>query len=128
MITRQASVFTAAIVAAVLSTPGHLVAQAPAAGGELDPRVEKIVASISAERLQQLLQKLSSFRTRNTLSDPNARDGIGAARQWVLDEMKRSSPRRRNIDDFVFGVAAVDAAGHESSVSAYVMAPRNDGR
>ena len=32
----------------------------------------------------------------------------------------------KNIDDHVFGVAAVDAAGHESTISAYVMAPRNN--
>jgi hypothetical protein len=30
------------------------------------------------------------------------------------------------IDDYVFGVAAVDAAGHESYVSAYVAPPRRD--
>lgn len=86
-------IFAAAIVAAVLSTPGHLVAQAPSAGGELDARIEKIIASISTERLQQLLQRLSSFKTRNTLSDPNAPDGLGAARQWIFDEMKRSNPK-----------------------------------
>jgi hypothetical protein len=28
------------------------------------------------------------------------------------------------IDDFVFGVAALDAAGHESFVSSYVSPPR----
>jgi hypothetical protein len=28
------------------------------------------------------------------------------------------------IDDYVFGVAAIDAAGHESMVSAYVAQPR----
>jgi hypothetical protein len=28
------------------------------------------------------------------------------------------------IDDYVFGVAAIDAAGHESTVSAYVTPPR----
>jgi hypothetical protein len=27
----------------------------------------------------------------------------------------------------VFGVAAMDAAGHESTVSVYVAPPRNDG-
>ena len=32
-----------------------------------------------------------------------------------------------NIDDSVFGVAAVDGAGHESTVNAYVMAPRAEG-
>jgi hypothetical protein len=29
------------------------------------------------------------------------------------------------IDDFVFAVAALDAAGHESTVSAYVAPPIN---
>jgi len=28
------------------------------------------------------------------------------------------------IDDYVFGVAAIDAAGHESFVTAYVSPPR----
>ncbi len=28
------------------------------------------------------------------------------------------------IDDYVFGVAAIDAAGHESFVTAYVTPPR----
>jgi hypothetical protein len=32
----------------------------------------------------------------------------------------------KNIDDYVFGVAAVGQGGHESSISAYVMAPRNN--
>jgi hypothetical protein len=30
------------------------------------------------------------------------------------------------IDDYVFGVAAIDASGHESSVTAYVPAPRTE--
>jgi hypothetical protein len=34
---------------------------------------------------------------------------------------------RMNIDDWVFGVSAVDAAGHESNVNAYVASPRTDG-
>ncbi len=45
---------------------------------------------------------------------------VGNVTEYVLPRM--------NIDDWVFGVAAVDGAGHESSVSPYVMAPRNDGR
>jgi hypothetical protein len=32
-----------------------------------------------------------------------------------------------SIDDYVFGVAALDAAGHESTVSAYVNPPRRPG-
>jgi hypothetical protein len=78
-----------ATVAGVLQV--QVEAQAPASA--IDPRIEKLVASVSEERLQQLLQKLVSFKTRNTCSDPNAPDGIGPARQWILDEMKRSSPK-----------------------------------
>jgi hypothetical protein len=59
----------------------------------IDPRIAKLVASISEERMQQLLQKLSSFKTRNTCSDPSAPDGVGAARQWIYDELKRTSPK-----------------------------------
>ena len=64
-----------------------------AQGGSIDPRIVKLVESVSEERLQTLLQKLSSFKTRNTCSDPAAPDGIGAARQWIFDELKRTNPK-----------------------------------
>src|SRR6185503_255392 len=39
-------------------------------------------------------QKLAGFGTRNTLSDTSSPTrGIGAARQWIFDELTRSSPR-----------------------------------
>jgi hypothetical protein len=61
---------------------------------DADPRVQSLVASISEERLQQLDTKLAAFGTRQTLSDPtSATRGIGGARQWIYDELKRSSPR-----------------------------------
>src|SRR5258708_24535632 len=65
----------------------------PAHAQTIDPRIEKLVASISEEHLQQLLQKLSSFRTRNPCSDPKAPDGVGPARQWILEELTRASPK-----------------------------------
>jgi len=79
----------------VLVVPGAVLrGQAPtAAGGAIDPRIQKLVASVSEERLQQLLQKLSSYRTRNSCSDPSAPDGLGPARQWIFDELKRTSPK-----------------------------------
>jgi hypothetical protein len=44
--------------------------------------------------MEQLLRTLVSFGTRNTLSQTaSATRGVGAARQWILDEMKRSSPK-----------------------------------
>ena len=54
----------------------------------------KVVASISEDRLSALVQKLAGFGTRNTLSDTTSPTrGIGAARQWIFDELTRSSPR-----------------------------------
>jgi len=87
---RQAA--AAVLSAAVLYAPGGAGAQAPVV--DVDPRIEKLVASVSDERLKQLLEKLVSFGTRNTMSDPtSATRGIGAARQWIFDELKRTSPR-----------------------------------
>src|SRR5688500_4869854 len=63
---------------------------------DADPRIEKIVGSISEERLKELLTKLVSFGTRNTLSDQTSPTrGIGAARNWILEEMRRSSEKLR---------------------------------
>jgi len=84
--------FTGAALIAVCSS--ITFAQEPAAtGSEVDTRIEKLVSSISEERLKALLTKLVSFKTRNTFSDPSTADGIGAARQWILDELKRTSPK-----------------------------------
>lgn len=61
---------------------------------DADPRIQKLVASVSEERLRQLATTLVSFGTRETLSNQaSAMRGIGAARQWIFDELKRSSPR-----------------------------------
>ena len=40
---------------------------------------------------------------------------VGNVTEYTLPHM--------NVDDWVFGVAAVDADGHESTVSAYVAPP-----
>jgi Peptidase family M28 len=67
---------------------------AAAQESDLDPRIVKLVASISEDHLVTLLRKLESFETRNTLSSTDSPTrGIGAARQWILDEMKSYSPR-----------------------------------
>jgi len=81
-----------AFIAAILIPTSSLHAQGTSQPA-VDPRIAKLVASISEERLQQLLQKLSSFKTRNTCSDPSSPDGVGAARQWIYDELKRTSPK-----------------------------------
>src|SRR5262245_18413484 len=62
--------------------------------GELDPQIVKLVASISEDRLGMILKKHYSFETRSSLSSAtSATRGIGAARQWILDEMKSYSPK-----------------------------------
>ena len=81
------------LVLVVLVVPVASVQVHAQAVGAIDPRIVKLLDSVSEERLQQLLQKLSSFKTRNTCSDPTAPDGIGPARQWIFDELKRTSPK-----------------------------------
>lgn len=77
----------------LLAAPATVVAQG-APRPDADPRIEKLVAAVSAERLRALVTKLESFGTRSTLSDTlsNTR-GIGAARRWISEEFKRYSPK-----------------------------------
>jgi hypothetical protein len=83
---------SALLLVALLAGPRTLDAQLPA--GQADPRIQKLVASISEERLATLVQKLAAFGTRNTLSDTESPSrGIGAARQWIFDELTRSSAK-----------------------------------
>ena len=61
---------------------------------KVDPVIQKIVSEISEERIANILRKLESFETRNTLSDPTQTNrGIGIARQWICDQFKSYSPR-----------------------------------
>lgn len=79
-------------VLALLLTGTPLLAQAPAAAP--DDRVAALVASVSAERLGTLVQRLAGFETRHTLSATDSPTrGIGAARQWILDEFRGMSSR-----------------------------------
>ena len=67
---------------------------AQAQDGDLDQRIVKLVAAVSEERLSNILRQLQSFETRSTLSSTTSTTrGIGAARQWILNEMKGYSPK-----------------------------------
>ena len=79
------------LLACALALSSPLAAQAP----RLDPRVRDVMLSVSAERLDSLVRRLESFHTRHLHSSPTGPRGIGAARQWIFDEMRRSSPRLR---------------------------------
>ncbi len=80
----------ASVVAGLLALAVPAAARAQTA----DPEIVRLVDAVSAPRLGEILRRLESFGTRHLLSatDAPAR-GIGAARQWILDEMQRSSPR-----------------------------------
>jgi acetylornithine deacetylase/succinyl-diaminopimelate desuccinylase-like protein len=85
---------TYCVIAALAVILDAAAAHAQFGAPDVDQRIAKVVASISATRMEQLLRTLAAFGTRNTLSDTTSPTrGIGAARQWILDEMTRSSPR-----------------------------------
>jgi peptidase M28-like protein len=91
MTTRHAS---CAVVCALLCFGVSASRIAAAADGDLDDRIVKLVASVSEDRLGAILKKLASFETRSTLSSTTSTArGVGAARQWILDEMASYSPR-----------------------------------
>jgi len=56
-----------------------------------DPEIQRMVAEISADRIQKSIFVLSSFKTRHTLSDPEpSGDGIGAAAGWIRTQFERA--------------------------------------
>ena len=87
-------IYSLAVGALLLATPPTLtIAQTPPST-ELDPRVQQLASAVSEERLSEIVNKLASFGTRNTLSRTSSPTrGIGAARQWIFDELRRASPR-----------------------------------
>jgi hypothetical protein len=104
MRTRIVSTALAAVLlgpASPVSVSAQAQAQPPAPGApaaavrpDADPRIQALVAAISVDRLRTLDTTLVGFGTRNTLSNQTSPTrGIGAARQWIFDELKRSSAR-----------------------------------
>lgn len=60
----------------------------------VNPQVRKIVDEVSEAHIKATLEKLVSFGTRHTMSNPDDPNrGIGAARQWIFNEFKSYSPR-----------------------------------
>jgi hypothetical protein len=60
----------------------------------VNPKVAKIVSEVSEDRIRKIIEKLVTFETRNTMSNPDhPTRGIGAARQWILQEMQSYSPK-----------------------------------
>jgi hypothetical protein len=60
----------------------------------VNPRISKLIDEVSEDRIKKVIEKLVTFETRNTMSNPDSTTrGIGAARQWILAEMQSYSPR-----------------------------------
>jgi hypothetical protein len=96
----------------------------------LDPLIQKIVSEVSQERIAEILKKLESFETRNTLSDPGYIVVVRSTTEpdwqreiWV-GNVREFTLKNTPIDQLVFGVKSVDRDGHESPVSAYWTQPR----
>ncbi|HVG67055.1 MAG TPA: M20/M25/M40 family metallo-hydrolase, partial [Gaiellales bacterium] len=78
------------LVALAGAPPSHAQAVRP----DADPRLEALVAGISEQRLRRTVDTLAAFGTRNTLSTTTSPTrGIGAAREWIVGELKAASPR-----------------------------------
>jgi hypothetical protein len=66
----------------------------PADEKSVNPKVQEMMGQVSEARIKTILEKLESFGTRNTMSNPDDPvHGVGAARTWVLNEMKSYSPK-----------------------------------
>jgi hypothetical protein len=87
----RASSLPALVVAGALFASSAGTAAPPP---DVDPRVAGLLEQVSEERLAALLRGLEGFQTRHTLSSAATPGrGIAAARQWILEEMQRASPR-----------------------------------
>jgi len=60
----------------------------------VNPKISKIMEEVSEARIHDIIARLVSFETRNTLSNPDdPKRGVGAARQWIFNELQSYSPR-----------------------------------
>jgi hypothetical protein len=81
---------TLALGAALCCFAGY----SPADDGAVNPQVVKVMNGVSEDRIKAIIEKLVSFGTRNTMSNPtDAAHGVGAARQWIFDQFQSYSPR-----------------------------------
>lgn len=80
---------------------------------QTDQKVYQIIESISAERIENDIQTLVNFGTRNTFSDTisNTR-GIGAARRWIKSEFETISKACHNCLDIFYQKDFVTKAGN----------------
>lgn len=64
---------------------------------DTDARIYNIIDSVSADRIENDINKLAGFGTRNTFSDTvSTTRGIGAARRWIKSEFDKTSKECNN--------------------------------
>ncbi len=81
-------------IALALTAALTLVPATQADESSINPQVRKIVDEVSEAHIKGIIEHLVSFKTRHLLSATDMPNyGIGAARQWIFDEMKSYSPR-----------------------------------
>jgi hypothetical protein len=81
-------------VIAVLAALVLSARMTPAYDDRIRPQVTQVIGDVSEARIRASLEKLVGFGTRHTMSDPESPDhGIGAARQWIFNELQSYSPR-----------------------------------
>jgi hypothetical protein len=75
----------------LLIIPALLAGQpAPA----VNPKVKTIMDAVSEERITATLRRLEAFGTRGSLSSASdPQHGVGAARRWIYEQFRASSPR-----------------------------------
>ncbi|MBC7415329.1 MAG: M20/M25/M40 family metallo-hydrolase [Herminiimonas sp.] len=136
-----------------LATAFSLMLTLPATGSAAtadtqahQPQIDRIVAAISAQRIEAYIQKLVSFHTRHTASDTVSDTiGIGAARRWIKGELERcgaaaggrlqvgldsyvqpAGPRLAAPTEIVNVVATLPGAQKESKERLYVVSGHYD--
>ena len=73
-----------------LATLVLVALQDPAPQATAPPLPERVMRAISAEHVMGTVERLALFGTRHTLSETESDErGIGAARRWILEELKR---------------------------------------
>lgn len=89
---RRAGALLLAVTLGPTAGAGALHAQGH--GTALDPRIVELLDAVDPDRLQAIVEKLTTFGSRNTLSSTTHPTwGIGAARAWIQSEMASYSPR-----------------------------------
>jgi Peptidase family M28 len=80
--------------AAICAALSFLARIGPADEKAVNPQIAKIASDVSEDRIKAIIEKLVTFGTRNTLSDAtDPAHGVGAARQWILEQLQSYSPK-----------------------------------